>query len=57
MGQADVEIALGQLHLMDNRHDAARLDFTRALMLEPENTWVRDTLMREATNQRSSRPP
>jgi tetratricopeptide (TPR) repeat protein len=55
-GKADVEIALGQLHLMQNRRDAARADFARALTLEPENAWVRDTLMREAAGQSSARP-
>jgi len=55
-GKADVEIALGQLHLMQNRRDAARADFARALALEPENAWVRDTLVREAAGQSSTRP-
>ena len=53
-GSADVDIALGQLHLMQNRRDVARADFARALSTQPGNLWVRDTLMREAMEQAST---
>jgi tetratricopeptide (TPR) repeat protein len=51
-GKADVEIALGQLHLMQLRYMEARADFGRALLLQPRNGWVRDTLLVEATRER-----
>ena len=50
-GSADIDIALGRLHLMQHRFDAARTDFGRALVLQPENAWLRDTLMVETTRK------
>jgi hypothetical protein len=47
-GKADVEIALGQVHLLLHREHDARDDFARALLLQPRNAWVRDTLMQAA---------
>jgi hypothetical protein len=54
-GKADVEIALGQLHIIQSRRDEARASFARALTLQPDNRWIRDTLMREAASESSAR--
>jgi hypothetical protein len=51
-GKADVEIALGQVHLLQHRDSVARDDFARALLLQPRNAWLRDTLMQAAARQR-----
>ena len=49
-GNADVEIALGQVHLKQNQPDSAHAEFARALALQPNNAWLRDTLMRQAVS-------
>src|SRR5258708_39579441 len=48
-GKADVLIVLGELHLDQRRYAEARADLEGALALQPENRWVRDSLLPAAT--------
>lgn len=44
-GRADAYIWLGQIHQQQNKPDAARAAFERALALQPENQWLRQRLV------------
>jgi tetratricopeptide (TPR) repeat protein len=44
-GKAEAHLWLGQVLQRTGRRDEARVEYQRALGLEPENGWVRDVLM------------
>lgn len=44
-GEADVHIYLGQIHAKQGRLSEARAAYARALVLQPDNLWVRRVLL------------
>jgi tetratricopeptide (TPR) repeat protein len=44
-GEADVHIYLGQIHAKQGRLHEARAAYERALVLQPDNRWVRRVLL------------